>query len=208
MLHWEQQFEPFILQPEAVDPVHDLAHIRRVVTTAKQLCEQEGADPQVVIPAAWLHDCVPIAKTSPDRKRASQLAADAAGAFLDEIGYPAHHIPAIQHAIVTHSFTANITPETIEAKVVQDADRLDALGAVGIARCLMLAGHWGNALYDVEEPFPVTRRADDKTYAIDHFFTKLLHLEGTMQTDAGRAEAAVRTTFLKAYLYQLEREIG
>jgi len=206
---WEARFAALLAEEEsASDAAHDGGHVRRVVANAKKLAEAEGADLAVVLPAAWLHDCVVIARNSPQRSSASRLAAEHAGALLRAVGYPAQHIPAIEHAIEAHSFSARITPQTLEAKVVQDADRLEALGAVGIARTLITGGANGTPFYDLSEPFPVTREADDRTSIIDHFFTKLLTLAETMQTVAGRAAAQQRAQFLKQYLTQLGGEIG
>jgi uncharacterized protein len=190
------------------DAAHDEQHIARVVATARRLAEAEGADPAIVIPAAWLHDCVTVAKDSPQRSQASRLAAAAATEYLSGIGYPAETLPGIAHAVEAHSFSAGIPPRTIEARVVQDADRLDALGAVGIARTIALGGARGSRLYATEEPFPIMRQPDDRTSVIDHFYTKLLGLAGTMQTITGRAEAAARTAFMHDFLTQLGREIG
>ena len=205
---WEIHFEQFVQQRVmATDPAHDLAHIRRVVATARTLAQAEGADLAVVLPAAWLHDCVVIPKNSSQRARASQLAAQAATAFLRTIMYPATYLPAITHAIEAHSFSANIAPRTREAQVVQDADRLDALGAIGVARCLMLGGAMGQQLYDPTAPFPHDRQLDDTRYVIDHFYQKLLRLAELMTTAAGRAEAQRRTTFMRHFLEQLDGEI-
>jgi len=206
---WETCFAAFLVEEQsASDAAHDEGHVRRVVANAKRLAEAEGADLAVVLPAAWLHDCVTIAKSSPQRSLASRLAAERAGAFLHATAYPAELIPAIKHAIEAHSFSARVAPRTLEAKVVQDADRLEALGAVGIARTLITGGANGTPFYDSSEPFPVTRVADDRTSIIDHFFTKLLTLAATMQTAAGRAAAEQRADFLKQYLTQLGNEIG
>lgn len=206
---WEARFADFLAgQPNATDTAHDEGHVRRVVASAKKLAVAEGAEPAVALPAAWLHDCVAIAKNSPQRSLASRHAADRAGAFLRGAGYPAEHIPAVEHAIEAHSFSARVNPQTIEAKVVQDADRLDALGAIGIARTLITGGANGTPLYDFAEPFPVTRVADDRTSIIDHFFTKLLTLADTMQTESGRAAAEQRAEFLKQFLTRLGTEIG
>jgi uncharacterized protein len=206
---WEPRFAAFLArEPSAKDTAHDQGHVRRVVATAKKLAAAEGADLAVVLPAAWLHDCVVIAKNSPQRASASRLAADRAGEFLRAAGYPAEHVPAIEHAIEAHSFSAGVAPRTIEAKVVQDADRLEALGAIGIARTLITGGANGTPFYDFAEPFPVTRVADDRTNIIDHFFTKLLKLADTMQTGSGRAAAEQRAEFLKQFLTQLGSEIG
>lgn len=205
---WEARFAVFLAEEMAGDAAHDEGHVRRVVANARALAETEGADLAVVLPAAWLHDCVFVAKDSAQRSAASRLAAERAGALLRTAAYPAQHINAIEHAIAAHSFSARIAPQTLEAKVVQDADRLDALGAVGIARTLMLGGANGTPLYDLSEPFPVERAADDRTSIIDHFFTKLLTLAETMQTAAGRGMAQGRAQFLRQFLAQLGSEIG
>jgi len=204
---WERQFARFLADQAAADVAHDDGHIRRVVAAARSLAGAEGAELAVVIPAAWLHDCISVPKDSPDRGRASRLAAAAATAFLASIGYPAAHLAAIGHAIEAHSFSANLAPATLEARVVQDADRLDALGAIGIARCLMLGGALGRRLYDPDEPFPQGRPLDDNRNTIDHFYCKLLGLAERMQTAAGHAEAERRTAAMRAFLDQLESEL-
>lgn len=207
---WEPRFEQFIehIMEETPDPAHDREHVRRVVANARRLAASEGADPAVVIPAAWLHDCVIVPKDSEHRSRASQMAAERAGAFLREIGYPAGHIPAVEHAIAAHSFSAGIPPQTLEARVVQDADRLDALGAIGIARTLLLGGVMGKPLYDSAEPLPQTRAPDDRENVIDHFYVKLLKLAGMMHTEAGRQEGERRTRLMRLYLEELGRELA
>ena len=190
------------------DVAHELDHIRRVVANARHLGMAEGARLDVLIPAAWLHDCVAVPKTSPDRPRASQLAADEAVRVLGSWGYPADLLPAIAHAIHAHSFSADVPPESLEARVLQDADRLDALGAVGLARCLMLGGALGRPLYVSDDPFCAHREPDDLASSIDHFYTKLLHLADRFQTESGRAEAHRRTAILRRFLADLEHEIG
>jgi uncharacterized protein len=189
------------------DAAHDMAHLARVVAMAERLAAAEQASLAVVMPAAWLHDCVHVPVTSPDRPRASVMAADEAVLLLQQIGYPAMHHAAVHHAIAAHSFSARIAPETIEAKVVQDADRVDALGAIGIARCLMLGGQLGRVLYDPTDPFAEHRVPSDRVSSIDHFYTKLLTLAGTMQTEAGRREAERRTAYMHGYLDQLRSEL-
>ena len=190
------------------DAAHDLAHVARVVGNARTLAAAEGARLEIVLPAAWLHDCVTVPKDSPQRKEASRLAAAQAAAWLREWDWPAALLADIGHAIEAHSFSAGIAPRTIEAKVVQDADRLDALGAVGLARCLMLGGAMGRPLYAAEDPFCETRAPDDAVACVDHFYTKLLTLEATMQTEGGKKEAKRRTEFLRQFLGELKREIG
>jgi uncharacterized protein len=204
---WEDRFAQFINEETGQDPAHDRGHVLRVVANAKGLAAKEGARLEVVVPAAWLHDCVVIPKNSEQRRIASTLAAERAAEFLMESGYPAQEIPAIKHAIAAHSFSAGIIPQTLEAKVVQDADRLDAIGAIGIARCFVIGGALDTQLYDLQEPFPVDREADDRAYVIDHFYVKLLKLAELMHTRSGRHEADQRTAFMRHYLAQLGGEL-
>lgn len=208
MAAWEEQFVGFLAEElPAADTAHDLAHVRRVVATARRLGELEGADMAVVLPAAWLHDCVVVAKDSADRSRASRLAAAKATSWLQARGYPAEKIPSIAHAIAAHSFSAGIPAETLEARVVQDADRLDSLGAIGIARCFVVGGLMGRPIYDEAEPFPTQRAPDDRRASVDHFYTKLFKLAATMQTPTGRRMAEERTAVMHDYLDRLAGEI-
>ena len=205
---WEPVFTRFLSGQPGGDPGHGLVHLRRVVATATRLCTAEGARGEVVLPAAWLHDCVHVAKDSPDRPRASQLAAAHALKFLAGCGYPPHCLPDIGHAIEAHSFSAGIAPRTVEARVVQDADRLDALGAIGVARCIAVGATLGRPIYNPDDPFCAAREPDDSASSVDHFYTKLLQLAATMQTHAGRREAERRSAFMREYLEQLRSEIG
>lgn len=192
----------------ASDPAHDITHVRRVVQNTLMLTEIENGNSAVSVPAAWLHDCVAVAKDSPLRNKASQLAAQEAVRFLESIEYPGEYLPQIYHAIEAHSFSANIPAETLEARIVQDADRLEALGAIGIARCLLTGGSMGTPLYEPDDPFARDRDPDDRRFTLDHFYCKLLGLADTMKTTAGKAEAIRRTDYMKAFLEQLGAEIG
>lgn len=204
---WERQFESWLKAKDAGDAAHGLDHVKRVVANAQRLADAADANLWVIVPAAWLHDCVSVAKDSDLRSQASSLAAQQAKEFLATSGFPRQWLQAIAHAIEAHSFSAGITPETLEAKIVQDADRLDALGAIGIARCLQTGTALGSKLYSSDDPFADDRVADDRASTIDHFYTKLLTLASTMQTEAGRAEAGRRTEFMQQYLDQLRHEI-
>ncbi len=192
----------------ASDVAHDPEHTRRVVANARYLARAEGADLDVVVPAAWLHDCVAVPKNSPDRRRASALAAAEATRLLGAWGMPPELVPRIAHAIEAHSYSAAVPAQTLEARVLQDADRLDALGSVGIARCLMLGGELGRPLYLPADPFCEHRDPDDLAATIDHFYAKLLRLAADFQTESGRAEAARRTQVLQVFLTELARELA
>ena len=202
-----QLFIDFLTAIGSADRAHDLDHIERVVATARQLGEAEGADLAILVPAAWLHDCVVVAKDHPQRKQASLLAADRAIEFLAGLGYTDVQLSAIHHAIHAHSFSANITPQTLEAKVLQDADRMDALGAIGIARCVMVGAKLDRQLYSRIDPLCSERAADDDLYTIDHFFTKLLTLGDSMQTTAAKVEAQRRSDYMRGFLAQLTSEL-
>jgi uncharacterized protein len=203
----EEKCVAFLQVQMATDAAHDMQHIERVVLMARRLAEAEGADLAVVLPAAWLHDCVSLPKNAPNRHEASQLAAAAAVRFLRTIDYPEQHLEGIAHAVAAHSFSAGIPATTLEAKVVQDADRLDAIGAIGVARCLLTGGALKRPLYNPTDPFCETREPDDLAYTIDHFYRKLLKIGQTLHTQAAQAEAERRNAFMRAFLEQLRLEI-
>ncbi len=208
LARWEKLFEAHLGAAAPGDPAHDLEHLRRVVANARRLADLEAAPLEVVIPAAWLHDCVAVPKNHPARSQASRLSAERAVELLGLWGYPEAALPEIAHAIEAHSYTAGIPARTAAARVVQDADRLDALGATGLARCLALGGAWALPLYHPSDPFCRSREPNDSAYSLDHLFAKLLKLAAGFQTASGRAEAERRTAFLRAYLAELERELG
>ncbi len=205
--NFETQFAAFIRAEMTTDSAHDFNHVLRVVKTAKELCKKEQAISEVVIPAAWLHDCVTLPKNHPERAQSSVKAADRAVAFLRSIDYPEIHLESIHHAIVAHSFSANVKPLTLEAKIVQDADRLDALGAIGVTRCIQVSANLNRPTYCTDDPFCESRRPDDGKYTIDHFYTKLLLIADTVNTASAKAEAGLRTQFMRDFLEQLNREI-
>mgnify|MGYP000545478938 CR=1 FL=1 len=204
----ESACQALVADVTASDPAHDLSHIKRVVNTTRYLTDISEANAWVTIPAAWLHDCVQVAKDSPDRAIASRLAAEEGVRFLGTLDYPAEHLDAVRYAIEAHSFSAAIPVRTLEAGIVQDADRLDALGAIGTARCLLTGGAMGSGLYHPADPFCAQRKPADRDWSVDHFYAKLFKLPETMQTDAGRAEAERRVQFMKNFLAELGREIG
>jgi uncharacterized protein len=198
----------YLSEVMSADPAHDISHVKRVVQNTLRLTETESGNAAVTVPAAWLHDCVSVPKDSPLRKQASTLAAQKAVRFLESLDYPSGLLTQIFHAIEAHSFSANIATESLEACIVQDADRLDAVGAIGITRCFLTGGSIGTPLYDPSDPFAENRDFDDRRYTLDHFYCKLLRLTETMKTEAGRAEAQKRTDYMKAFLQQLASEIG
>lgn len=202
-----QLYIKFLNNNTEYDAAHDIAHIKRVVRSAKKINLEESGDDEIVIAAAWLHDCVALPKNHPDRKKSSTLAAQKAAVFLGTVGFPASKIPAVAHAIEAHSFSAGLEPKTIEAKIVQDADRLDALGAIGIARCFSVGGELSSPLYHPEDPFAESREPDDSKWTVDHFYNKLFRLPDLLNTSTAREMAKERVLFMKKFLKQLSSEI-
>lgn len=189
------------------DGSHDAAHLVRVWKNAARIQAEEGGDSRQLAAAVLLHDCVAVEKNSPHRAGASRLAAEKAWQILDGLRWRTLEISAVAHAILTHSFSANMAPETLEAKILQDADRLDAIGMVGAARCFYIAGRMGSGLYDPLDPLAEDRPLDDKAFAIDHFETKLFRLADGFQTAAGRRLALERQMRLRDVLAMLLDEI-
>ncbi len=210
-----EAFAPFeqlaeTLMPHAAegdDGSHDLAHIHRVFRNAMRIHTSEGGNGPVLAASALLHDCVAVEKNSPLRSQASRLAAEKASGILAGLGWATADIEAVAHAILTHSFSANLAPETLEAKILQDADRLDAMGMVGAARCFYIAGRLGSALYDPQDPRAKNRPLDDRAFAIDHFENKLFKLADGFQTDTGRQIAHERHQRLQQVLDMFLDEI-
>ena len=194
---------------EGTDTAHDLSHIRRVWANARAVAAGEGVPVSRALQAAvWLHDLIALPKNHPDRAFASRRSADAAGPMLAALGLEAEEIATACHAIAAHSFSAGISPRTPVAKILQDADRLDALGAAGLARVFAVAGALGRPLYDPEDPFAAARPLDDSRWTLDHFAVKLLRLPAAMQTVTGRRIAKERAEVLRSYLAVFAAEIG
>lgn len=207
---WQSKFEAWLRDNHSgQDAAHDISHFRRVWKTSQKLSQDASVDWLVVLTACYFHDLVSLPKNHPDRHRSSVLAAQETRRMLrrDFPDFPQHSIPVVCHAIEAHSFSAKIAPETIEAKIVQDADRLEALGAIGLARVFAVSGALGVALFDAEDPFARQRGLDDKQYALDHFQTKLLTLPLTMQTKQGRHLAQHNADFLLTYMAKLSAEL-
>ncbi|HGO6125220.1 phosphohydrolase [Burkholderia cepacia] len=189
------------------DGSHDTSHLQRVWKNAAAIHAKEGGDAEVLVAATLLHDCVAVEKDSPLRAQASRLSAQKARQVLKSLDWPDAKIDAVAHAVEAHSFSACIAPTTLEAKVLQDADRLDAIGMVGVARCFYVAGRMGSALYDPADPHASERELDDTRFAIDHFRTKLLRLSTGFQTVTGTRMAIVRRDRLQRFLDEFADEI-
>lgn len=187
---------------------HDWWHIHRVWQTAQALCAREGGDPFVVQLAALLHDLddyklVPNADGAPRR----------ALAWMAQVGLDESTTAHVRDIIIGLSFKgAKVSTDmpTLEGKIVQDADRLDAIGAIGVARAFAYGGHKGRAMHD---PADVpTLYADYEQYkkntsnTINHFYEKLLLLKERMNTPTARRIAEQRHAFMEQFLGQFYKE--
>ena len=190
------------------DSAHDFEHVMRVYKNAQKICILEKANEKLVLSAALLHDIVSYPKSDKRSKLSSIQSAKKSEQILKKYDFSKDEIGIISDAIRDHSFSQNKTPMSLEGKILQDADRLDALGAIGIARVFATGGSLKRPFYNIDDPFCKTRTPDDKTWTVDHFFQKLLQLESLMNTTSGKAEAKKRTVVLKEFLKQLKQELS
>lgn len=187
------------------DPGHDLAHCERVARTMLAL------DPSLpfaqVVASALMHDLVNVPKDSKERGNASALSATRARELLPGYGFSESDIEVIALAILDHSYSRGAVPTSALGQALQDADRLEAIGALGLFRTISTGTRMGARYFDSSDPFASSRELDDLRFTVDHFFTKLLTLPKTLHTEAGRAEAERRVAFLREFLSQLASEL-
>jgi uncharacterized protein len=189
------------------DPGHDVTHCLRVAVWALRL--SDGAiETRLVIAAALLHDIVNVPKDSPERASASELSARAAAELLPQHGFSSEETADVVAAIRTHSFSRGERPTNELGQVLCDADRLEALGVIGLFRTISTGVRMGAHYFDADDPWATDRPLDDRAYSVDHFFTKLFRLPETFCTERGRTEAHRRVTFLRATLDELATELG
>jgi uncharacterized protein len=204
---WQPRFAALAAGAAGGDGAHDASHLERVWRNAQELLARHPeANSLVVMAACYLHDLVNLPKNDPERNQASRRSANLARHQLSWMGFPSDLLDGVAHAIEAHSFSAAIPAETIEAKIVQDADRLDALGAVGLARMFYIAGKMGSGLAHPGDPLAQHRPLNDRAYSLDHIATKLATLPGMMQTGAGRALAEQRLALLLDFRAAFARE--
>jgi uncharacterized protein len=190
------------------DAAHDLGHILRVARLAQRLAAEEGADAEVCVAAALLHDLIYRPKNHAESPLTAQMAADLVPRWCLEIPGLESRAGAIAAAVASHSWSGGGTPATLEAAVVQDADRLEALGAIGVARVFATGASFGAGLWHPEDPWAEARELDDKVWSLDHFERKLLKLAADMKTRSGRDLAESRQRAMLAYLEALRAELG
>jgi len=190
------------------DPSHDFGHTMRVLDNALLIAKYEGGDLDVIIPAALFHDLVVYPKNCPRSKFEEIESAKIAKYILSEINeFPKDKIPMIINAIKEHRFSKRIKPKELESKIIQDADRLDSVGAISIMRTFCSAGQMGKVFYHENDPFCKNRVPERNKYGLDLFFYRLLKIKETMNTKIGKKIADARTNFLQRFLEQFKEEI-
>jgi uncharacterized protein len=212
----EPPFHPFQdladeLLPHAFDVddgSHDVGHLVRVWRAVRRIMAVEGGDGEILLASSILHDSVHVEKNSPNRSKASLAAADKATSILEGLGWQKSRIERVAHAIEAHSYSAGVEPLTLEAMILRDADRLDGLGLVGVARCFLVSGRIGRALYDHADPRGESRTHDDMAYTLDHFPVKLLKLRDGFLTAEGRRIAEARHAAVEDFYDRFLEEIA
>lgn len=210
LTEWQSRFEHWLHESwQHDDKAHDVAHLTRVWHSAQRIMAGTEADELVVLAGCYFHDIVNLPKNHPQRHLASAQAACETRRVLQQVftDFPGDKIEAVAHAVHAHSFSAGVTAETLEAKIVQDADRLESLGAIGLARVFYVSGALGRSLFDSHDPLGRDRPLNDTEWALDHFQKKLLKLPETMQTAEGRRLAEFNARFLVTYMAKLCAEL-
>lgn len=188
---------------------HNWDHVQRVYELAQVLAKKEGADLTVVRVAALLHDIKRAEEAASKYKICHAIAGgQAAAKILRKLGLDEDFVAAVKHCIEAHRYRNNIKPRTIEAKVLSDADKLDALGAIGVGRAFLWSGRYGLRLHNTSKKSILTNNPYDKNHSFyAEYQVKLRFLKNKMFTRAGRKIARERTAFMAAFIKRLDREI-
>jgi uncharacterized protein len=191
------------------ETAHDFEHVLRVLMLAEHIARAEHADGEIVRAAALLHD---IARADEDNHHAgdhAQLAAERARAILLARGVAPARADAIAHAIAAHRFRGAVAPQTLEARVLFDADKLDSIGAIGVARAYAIAGALNQRLWGAVTPDTLATRDQHNSdhTPVAEFAVKLSQVRARMYTPTGRALAEERHAFMRDFFARLEREV-
>jgi uncharacterized protein len=190
------------------DPSHDFSHALRVLSTAEKIANKEGADLDVVVPAALFHDLVVYPKNHPDRMNSQYESAEATGKILSNIpDYPVKKIDRVKTCIIECSFTKDVVHEMLESQIVQDADGLEATGAISIMRTFATTGQMNRPFYNPVDPFCKTREPDAMKNALDLFYERLLRVTERIHTKTAKKISTRRTAFLRKFLKELDLEL-
>lgn len=191
------------------DPSHDIKHALRVLTLAEKIGIEEKADLDIISVSAIFHDVIVYPKNHFKRLSSSKESANfARNILIKERTFPREKIENVCKSIELCSFTKGIKPDFLEARILQDADSLEAMGAISIMRTFSSAGQMNKSFYNNTDPFCRKRKPDDNKYAVDLFFTRLMVVSEKLHTKTAKALAKKRLKFLHSFLKQLEFELS
>ena len=194
------------LAEQGFDAGHDLAHSLRVAVWTLRLAPEVA--PRDGVAAALLHDVVNLPKNHPERATASARSADYARTRLPAAGFRHEAIERIAAAVEEHSYSRGLIPTSDLGRALQDADRLETLGSIGLMRVFSTGTRMGARYFHPNDPWAEHRALDDLHFSIDHFATKLLGLPSTMNTEAGKQEADRRAQRMRRFVIDLAEELA
>lgn len=190
------------------DSAHDINHTLRVLKNAEFIASKENGDLDIIIPSALFHDIICYPKNSEKSKYSSDESANFAVNILKTLtDYPEYKISKVHTSIMQCSFSKQIVPDFLEAKILQDADRLEATGAISIMRTFASAGLMNSELYNFDDPFCKKRKPDSLHYALDLFYNRLLIVKDFMHTETAKNMAEKRSEILYDFLNALKEEL-
>lgn len=191
------------------DSAHDINHTLRVLKNAEYIANKENGDLDIIIPSALFHDIICYPKDSEKSKDSSLESANFASEILKTLPeYPKDKIEKVHTCIKECSFSKGITPKLHESKILQDADRLEATGAISIMRTFASAGMMNSELYNTNDPFCENREPESIKYALDLFYNRLLIVKDKMNTYTAKEIATKRTKTLYNFLEDLKEELS
>jgi len=186
---------------------HSRSHVERVYNLALKIGQEEGADLEVVKAAVLRHD---IARAMEDEGGIDDHATEGAKMamkILEEAGFPKEKIGEVVHCIEVHRFRKGAEAKSLEAKILQDADRLDILGAIGLAR-VFARGGWANLPIHDPSILPKARYDGRSLTSINHIYEKILKAKETMNTKTAKRLAEGRHEFVEQFMERFLKEWG
>jgi uncharacterized protein len=190
------------------DISHDFYHAKRVMDLSLHLSEYESGDTDIIIPAALFHDAIVYPKNDPKTIYSGRDSAYVAQEVLDaKEWYPQDKISYVMAAIEDHSYHKGRIPETIEGKIVQDADRLEAMGAISIMRTFSSGVYMDRVFFHPDDPFCTNRDPDSLKYSFDFIYSRLLHVKDSLNTETAKKLAERRHAFIEMFEKQARYEL-
>lgn len=203
----EKVARPFYENERNKDPSHDWSHVLRVESLALSFSKELGANNRVLIPAVYLHDLINIPKDSVHRSKASEYSAQKTKEVLKSFSeFNDEEVNHIAQVVLEHSYSRNLSPTSLESEILQDADKLDGMGAIGVMRWASVGTKMNASFYHIEDPYGENRELDDRSYGLDHFPKKLNILQSRLNTIPGKREGERRQRFFNHFLKEFQQD--